>query len=66
MGASVAYHLTRRGVAAILKYDRMIPQTRDEGSKVANYAFDVTPARFVTALITERGVLAPNEAALTP
>jgi methylthioribose-1-phosphate isomerase len=27
-----------------------------EGSPVANYAFDVTPARLVTALITERGV----------
>jgi len=28
-----------------------------EGSPVANYAFDVTPARLVTGLITERGVL---------
>ncbi len=27
-----------------------------EGSHAANYAFDVTPARLVTALITERGV----------
>ena len=27
-----------------------------EGSKVANYAFDVTPRRYVTGLITERGV----------
>ncbi|HYG87958.1 MAG TPA: S-methyl-5-thioribose-1-phosphate isomerase [Azospirillum sp.] len=27
-----------------------------EGSDVANFAFDVTPARLVTALITERGV----------
>jgi len=27
-----------------------------ETSPVANYAFDVTPARLVTALITERGV----------
>ncbi|HJW84233.1 MAG TPA: S-methyl-5-thioribose-1-phosphate isomerase, partial [Anaerolineae bacterium] len=27
-----------------------------EGSPAANYAFDVTPARLVTALITERGV----------
>ena len=26
------------------------------GSPVANYAFDVTPARLVTGLITERGV----------
>ena len=29
-----------------------------DGSPVANYAFDVTPARLVTGLITERGVLA--------
>ncbi len=28
------------------------------GSPVANYAFDVTPARLVTGLITERGVIA--------
>jgi methylthioribose-1-phosphate isomerase len=28
-----------------------------DGSPVANYAFDVTPARLVTGLITERGVL---------
>jgi methylthioribose-1-phosphate isomerase len=35
-----------------------------EGSPVANYGFDVTPARLVTGLITERGVLQPNRAAL--
>ena len=34
------------------------------GSGVANYAFDVTPARLVTGLITERGVIAPTRAAL--
>ena len=28
------------------------------GSPVGNYAFDVTPARLVTGLITERGVSA--------
>jgi methylthioribose-1-phosphate isomerase len=27
-----------------------------EGTQAANFAFDVTPARYVTALITERGV----------
>jgi methylthioribose-1-phosphate isomerase len=31
-----------------------------EGSPVANYGFDVTPARLVTALITERGVCAAS------
>ncbi|HEU5018139.1 MAG TPA: S-methyl-5-thioribose-1-phosphate isomerase [Pseudolabrys sp.] len=39
---------------------RIVP----DGSPVANYAFDVTPARLVTGLITERGVLAANRAAL--
>ena len=29
-------------------------------SPAANYAFDVTPARLVTALITERGVCAAS------
>jgi methylthioribose-1-phosphate isomerase len=31
-----------------------------EGSPVANYAFDVTPARLVSGLITERGVAAAS------
>lgn len=30
------------------------------GSKAANPAFDVTPAKLVTAIITEKGVFAPN------
>ena len=32
-----------------------------DGSPVANYAFDVTPARLVTGLITERGACAASE-----
>ena len=28
---------------------------------VANPAFDVTPARLVTAIITERGICAPDQ-----
>ena len=39
---------------------RIVP----EGSPVANYGFDVTPARLVTGLITERGLLSANRAAL--
>lgn len=35
---------------------RLVP----EASAVANYGFDVTPARLVTGLITERGILAPR------
>ncbi len=35
-----------------------------DGSAVANYAFDVTPARLVTGLITERGVIAATREGL--
>jgi methylthioribose-1-phosphate isomerase len=35
-----------------------------EGSPCGNWAFDVTPARLVTALITERGVCPASEAGL--
>ena len=34
------------------------------GTPVANYGFDVTPARLITGLITERGVIAASRAAL--
>ncbi len=34
------------------------------GSQAVNPAFDVTPARLVTGLITERGIVEANEAAL--
>jgi len=43
------YGVTDSGQEAMV---RLIP----EGSAVGNYAFDVTPARLVTGLITERGV----------
>ena len=39
---------------------RIVP----EGSQVANYAFDVTPARLITGLITERGVVGATREAL--
>lgn len=39
-------------------------QVVPDGSPVANYGFDVTPARLVTGLITERGVLKAERAAL--
>jgi methylthioribose-1-phosphate isomerase len=39
---------------------RVVP----DGSSVANYAFDVTPARLVTGLITERGIIAATRTAL--
>ena len=34
------------------------------GSATANPAFDVTPARLITGLLTERGLVAPNQDAL--
>ena len=39
---------------------RIVP----DGSPAANYAFDVTPARLVTGLITERGVIEPSHTAI--
>src|SRR5271157_3131698 len=39
---------------------RIVP----DGSAVANFGFDVTPARLVTGLITERGVIGASRTAL--
>jgi len=39
---------------------RVVP----EGTRAANYAFDVTPRRLVTGLVTERGVCAADREAL--
>jgi len=39
-------------------------QLTPDGVTARNYAFDVTPARLVTGLITERGVCAASEAGL--
>jgi len=36
----------------------------NETSPVANFGFDVTPAKYVTALITERGICKANEVAI--
>jgi methylthioribose-1-phosphate isomerase len=36
--------------------ERVEVRLTPEGSPAANYAFDVTPARLVTALVTERGI----------
>jgi methylthioribose-1-phosphate isomerase len=52
--------MTGRTADGRIETVRVVP----EGSAVANYAFDVTPARLVTGLITERGVLAASRAAL--
>jgi methylthioribose-1-phosphate isomerase len=52
--------MTGRTADGRIETVRVVP----DGSPIANYAFDVTPARLVTGLITERGVLKPERAAL--
>jgi methylthioribose-1-phosphate isomerase len=52
--------MTGRTADGRIETVRIVP----DGSPVANYAFDVTPARLVTGLITERGVIAANRDAL--
>ena len=58
-GAEVAT-MTGRTADGRIETVRVVP----DGSQVANYAFDVTPARLVTGLITERGVVAPERESL--
>ena len=53
-------HVTGRAASGAIETVRVVP----EGSPALNLAFDVTPARLVTALITERGVCAANPAGL--
>ena len=48
--------MTGRTADGRIETVRIVP----DGSAVANYAFDVTPARLVTGLITERGVIATD------
>jgi methylthioribose-1-phosphate isomerase len=60
-GAEEVTHMTGRTADGRIETVRIVP----DGSPVANYAFDVTPARLVTGLITERGVLGANRAALS-
>jgi methylthioribose-1-phosphate isomerase len=52
--------MTGRTADGRIETVRIVP----EGSAVANYGFDVTPARLITGLITERGVIAASRAAL--
>ncbi len=52
--------MTGRTADGRIETVRIVP----DGSPVANYGFDVTPARLVTGLITERGVVAAAKSAL--
>ena len=51
-----------QGVTADGRIERV--RLTPQASPTANPAFDVTPARLVTGLITERGIVAASEAAL--
>jgi methylthioribose-1-phosphate isomerase len=53
-------NMTGRTADGRIETVRILP----EGSPAANYGFDVTPARLVTGLITERGVIAATRQAL--
>ncbi|HEX4192547.1 MAG TPA: S-methyl-5-thioribose-1-phosphate isomerase, partial [Stellaceae bacterium] len=58
--ASEVTHITGRAEDGAAVRVRLTP----EHSPAANYAFDVTPARLVTGLITERGVAKASRAGL--
>jgi methylthioribose-1-phosphate isomerase len=53
-------HIAGMTLAGTIETVRVVP----ESSAALNLAFDVTPARLVTALITERGVCAASRAGL--
>ncbi len=53
-------HMTGRAASGRIETVRLVP----ESSPALNLAFDVTPARLVTALITERGICSASRAGL--
>ena len=58
--AAEVTHMTGARPDGRIETVRIVP----EGSAAANYGFDVTPARLITALITERGVIEATRAAI--
>jgi methylthioribose-1-phosphate isomerase len=59
-GADEVTNMTGKTSDGRIESVRIVP----DGSPVANYGFDVTPARLITGLITERGVLNASREAL--
>ena len=59
-GAEEVTHMTGATAAGTIETVRIAPA----GTKALNYGFDVTPARLVTGLITERGVILAQRDAL--
>jgi methylthioribose-1-phosphate isomerase len=35
--------------------------TTFENAKIRNFCFDVTPSKYITGIITEKGIIKPNE-----
>ncbi len=58
--AAEVTHMTGRAADGRIETVQITP----DGSPARNHAFDVTPARLVTGLVTERGVCAAERAAL--
>lgn len=59
--ATEVTHMTGINTAGNLATIRIVPTAQ---TKVANYGFDVTPARLVSGIITERGICQASAAAL--
>ena len=59
-GADEVATVTGRTAHGRIESVQVVP----DGSAVANYGFDVTPARLVSGLITERGIIAASPEAL--
>ncbi|ORE90608.1 S-methyl-5-thioribose-1-phosphate isomerase [Aurantimonas sp. 22II-16-19i] len=59
-GGEEVSHVAGMSDRGVIERVRIAPET----TPVANYAFDVTPARLVTGLITERGVCEASEVGL--
>ncbi|MFM1896651.1 MAG: S-methyl-5-thioribose-phosphate isomerase [Pseudomonadota bacterium] len=53
-------HITGRDPQGVMQTVQLAP----DGTRAVNYGFDITPARLVTALITERGVCPPEPEAI--
>ncbi len=45
----------------MIKKVKIVP----EGAQCANYAFDVTPAKYITKLITEKGIIDANSSSIS-
>ena len=69
--SGAAIPIERRGAREVTHIEgwteegrRVAVRLTPAGSPAANFAFDVTPARLVTALITERGICSSSRAGL--